>query len=366
MPLIYDASQLAIAQEARRALEDQSRTESLLDLLEQTGGYSADYWALARQQGWTAATLPQIYGGLDLSLVELGLIAWQTGRVLAGAPFLTSSFGAGRAIAAHAPEDFKAEWLPRLASGAAIGAVAFAEAQDVLGLSTAYVGGPMTGAVTGSKHGVSGGLHADIALVLAQQAGQAVLLAVPLAGASRSAIASFDNSRCLADLSFLGQPAVVLATSKAALAAARDVLAAQAVVTAHEQAGAAQALMERARDYANSRHAFGQPIGGFQSVKHRIAELYVLVELARATALSAAASDGSADFCVAAAAARLQASEAYDTCARDCVQIHGGMGVTWEAGLHLHVRRARTLAIEQGNMLFWEDLLVDQLEGRTA
>ncbi len=362
MPLIYDAGQLAIAQEARRALEAQVRTEALLELLEQTGAYDEAYWRLAREQGWAAATLPESFGGLGLSLVELGLIAFQTGRVLAGAPFLTSGFGVGRAIAALAPDSFKQEWLPRLASGEAIGAVAFAEGQAVLGLEACFE----QGAVSGTKHGVSGGLHADIALVLAQGAGEAVLVVAPLASISRNAIASFDNSRCLADLTFGNTPAMVLATGNAAMAAARDVLAAQAVVTAHEQAGGAEALMERARDYANARCAFGQPIGAFQSVKHRIAELYVLVELARATALSAAASEGSADFLVAAAAARLQASEAYDTSARDCVQIHGGMGVTWEAGLHLHVRRARSLAIEQGNMLFWEDLLVDELEGQKA
>jgi acyl-CoA dehydrogenase len=144
------------------------------------------------------------------------------------------------------------------------------------------------------------------------------------------------------------------------------VLAAQAVVTAHEQTGGAEALMERARDYANTRKAFGQPIGGFQSVKHRIAELYGLVELARAGAIHAASRDGHADFVKAAAAARIQATEAYDTAARDCVQIHGGIGVTWEGGLHLHTRRARSLAIEQGNMLFWEDVLVDQLTGAEA
>ncbi|HMO69645.1 MAG TPA: acyl-CoA dehydrogenase family protein, partial [Novosphingobium sp.] len=107
-------------------------------------------------------------------------------------------------------------------------------------------------------------------------------------------------------------------------------------------------------------------IGAFQSVKHRIAELYVLVELARAAAIHAAACDGTPGFLAAAAAARIQATEAYDTAARDAVQVHGGIGVTWEAGLHLHTRRARTLAIEQGNLLFWEDLLVSELEGQAA
>ena len=122
MSLLYDDAQLAIAQEARRALEAQSRTETLLALLEQTGSYDTGYWMLAKEQGWTAATLPENYGGLGLSLVELGLIAFQIGRVLAGAPFLTTGFGAARAIAAHAPVAFQHAWLPRLASGEAIGA----------------------------------------------------------------------------------------------------------------------------------------------------------------------------------------------------------------------------------------------------
>jgi acyl-CoA dehydrogenase len=139
-----------------------------------------------------------------------------------------------------------------------------------------------------------------------------------------------------------------------------------AVVTAHEQVGGAEALLTIARDYALTRKAFGQPIGAFQSIKHRIAEMYGLVEIARANCIHAASREGEADFLKAAAAARLSATEAYDTAARDGIQIHGGIGVTWETGLHLHMRRARSLAIEQGNMLFWEDLLAEQLSGVKA
>lgn len=362
MPLLYDDDQRAIATATRHALEARMQTHTVLALLEKSGEYDTDYWALVRAQSWTAATLPEQYGGLALSLVDLGLIAFQIGRTLAGAPFLTTSFGVGRALLKHGPEACRQRWLPQLASGDAIGAIAFAEQQEVLGLGARFA----KGMVNGTKHGVSGGMHADVALVMAQEDGEPVLLLASLAGVARSAIASFDNSRCLADLTFSDTPVTQLARGGEALAAARDVLAAQAVVTAHEQAGGAEAMMETARDYALSRRAFGQPIGAFQSVKHRIAELYVLVELARATALAAAGSDGTQDFLAAAASARIQASEAYDTCTRDCVQIHGGMGVTWEAGIHLHVRRARTLAIEQGNMFFWEDLLVDQLEGDRA
>jgi acyl-CoA dehydrogenase len=193
-----------------------------------------------------------------------------------------------------------------------------------------------------------------------------VLALAELAGISRRPIESFDNSRLFADLAFSDTPATVLLEGEAARTTALDILARMAVVTAHEQLGGAEALLSIARDYANTRKAFGQPIGAFQSVKHRIAELYGLVEIARANCIHAAAREGEADFLKAAAAARLAATEAYDTAARDTVQIHGGIGVTWESGLHLHMRRARSLAIEQGNMLFWEDLLATELSGVTA
>src|SRR5690606_11418509 len=123
----------------------------------------------------------------------------------------------------------------------------------------------------------------------------------------------------------------------------------------------AEAIMKLARDYALTRRAFGQVIGSFQSVKHRIAEDYVLVEMARANAINAAASAGTPAFARAAAAARITGVDAYDTVSRDATQVHGGIGVTWEANLHLHQRRSRSLAIEQGNLMFWEDRLVEAL-----
>jgi acyl-CoA dehydrogenase len=139
-----------------------------------------------------------------------------------------------------------------------------------------------------------------------------------------------------------------------------------AVVTAHEQVGGAEASLHLGRDYALARQAFGQPIGAFQAIKHRLAELYGLVEIARANAIHAAAREGQADFLAAAAAARLSATEAYDTAARDVMQVHGGIGQTWESCLHLHMRRARSLAVELGNEMFWEDLLVDALVREAA
>ena len=136
--------------------------------------------------------------------------------------------------------------------------------------------------LAGTARGVSAGLAADVAVLFANGPGMQVLSLVDLAGVQRSAVSSFDNSRLVADLSFSATPAEALVVGSTARDAALHILALQAVVTAHEQTGGAEALMEIARDYALTRKAFGQPIGAFQSVKHRIAELYGLVELARA------------------------------------------------------------------------------------
>ncbi|MCZ8173117.1 MAG: acyl-CoA dehydrogenase family protein [Brevundimonas sp.] len=364
MSILYDEGQQAIATESRRVLDARASKDRLLKLLEQVGEHDAPFWDTAVEQGWTALAVPEEHGGLGLGLIELGLVAQASGAATAGAPFLTPGYGVTHALVASGKTDLAAKYLPQIAAGEARGAVAFAEGTDVLPAapSTKFADGKLTGA----KPAVPGGIKAELALVWASGANGPVLALAELAGAKRKTVSSFDNSRLYADVTFAGTPAAVLAEGPAALALARDVLARMAVVTAHEQVGGAEALLHIARDYAVMRKAFGQLIGAFQSVKHRIAEMYGLVEIARANCIHAAAVAGTDDFLVAAADARLTATEAYDTCARDCVQIHGGIGVTWEQGLHLHMRRARSLAIEQGNLLFWEDLLVEKLTGEAA
>lgn len=365
MSILYDDAQQAIGGEAIRILADRTRSETLKALLETTGQHDAVFWSICKEQGWTAVAIPEEFGGIGLGLVEMGLIAEAIGRVAAGAPFLGTGYGVAQAILRYGSDRVKAQWLPALASGDIIGAVAFAEGADMLPPQ------PLlrlaNGRLTGMKPAVSAGGSADIAILLASGDHGPVLVLVELAtdGVTRQLVDTFDNSRCTADLHFDGVAATIL-IDQGALAAARGVLELQAVVTAHEQVGGAEAMLGKARDYAMERRAFGQVIGGFQSVKHRIAEDYVLMELARANAIQAAASEGQADFGRNAAAARLSATEAYDTVSRDATQVHGGIGVTWEADLHLHQRRARTLAIENGPSLFWEDALVDYLVGEAA
>jgi acyl-CoA dehydrogenase len=364
MSLLYDEGQQAIAVESRRIAGARSDKARLLALLERTGAYDETFWDTAKEQGWTALALPEAYGGLGLGLVELGIVAQATGASTAGAPFLTTGYGAATALLASPDEALRARWLPGIASGEVIAAVAFAEGQSPLPLRPlAHLGAD---GLTGEKPGVPAAAQAQIAVVYALVDGEPALVLAELGDAERRVIDTFDNSRGYADLRFDGSPAQVLVQGPEAPAVALDVLARMAVVTAHEQVGGAEALMTIARDYAVTRKAFGQPIGAFQSIKHRIAELYGLVEVARANCIHAASREGEADFPRAAAAARISATEAYDTAARDCIQIHGGIGVTWETGLHLHMRRARGLAIEQGNLFWWEDLLVAELTGEKA
>ena len=369
MSILYDEGQSAIGVESRRVLDARTDKARLLGLLEQTGACDQPFWDTVVEQGWTGIGIAEDHGGLGLGLIELGLVAQACGAATAGAPFLASGYGVAAALQHGSNLQAAAQWLPKLAIGEVTGALAFAEGSAPLPPqpTTRFSAGKLTGV----KQGVAGGLTADLALVWANSSGQPVLVLVELAGVTRTVVNSFDNSRLYADFAFDNTPAVLITEGDAAHVLAMDVMARVAVVAAHEQMGGAEALMLIARDYALTRRAFGQPIGAFQSVKHRIAELYGLVEIARANCIAAAALEGGdgisgPGFLTAAAAARISATEAYDTAARDCVQVHGGIGVTWDAGLHLHMRRARSLAIEAGNLFFWEDVLVHELQEKAA
>lgn len=361
MSILYDDGQLAIAAAAEKIVTTRDAKTVLLDLLESRGEFDQEFWTICTQQGWTGITIPEEYGGLGLSLIELGLVAEACGRTISGAPFLTTNFGAAETLLGCADERLKSTWLTMISDGTGFASIAFADRAATLPRHSelCFSGNRLSG----RKPAVAGGLAAQLALVLAEKDGEPVLAAVHLNDnhVHREVLDTFDNSRLATDLVFDNSEADILLTGEAAIAQARLTLAKMAVITAYEQTGGAEALMLAARDYALERKAFGQVIGAFQSVKHKIAELYAHVQLARANAIHAASVTDTDEFLRAAAAARLTATEAYDTAARDAIQVHGGIGVSWETGLHLHQRRARTLALEGGSSTFWEDTLVDEL-----
>jgi alkylation response protein AidB-like acyl-CoA dehydrogenase len=218
--------------------------------------------------------------------------------------------------------------------------------------------------VSGRKSVVSAGAFAHYALVHVTVAdgGQGVALAdLGQAEVGREVLDTLDNSRGYADLTF-DSAAATLLTGGDVLGALLDELA---LVTAFEQVGGAEACLFAARDYALQRRVFGQPIGAFQAIKHGLADLYVLVQIARGAAQSALQAPAD-EFSLASAAARVAGNRAYDTCAQDAIQFHGGVGVTWEAAQHLHYRRARCLSLEWGGEPHWRNLLLDQAIARGA
>lgn len=363
MAFLYTDEQIAIGEEARRQLAARYDGGVLRGLLEASGAYDEGLWRLCADNGWTGVTIAEDHGGLGLGLVELALVAEAFGRVAAGAPFLSSSFACGDAIARHGDGETKGKWLPALAAGEAIGVLATTEGVEIAPRRPrARVA---AGRLSGRKAAVTGAAAANVAVVHAadEDAGGAPgLFVVDLAGVEREVIDSFDNSRCAANLVFDGVAARRLdGGDRAAL---MTLLSRLAVVVAAEQTGGADACVEVARDYANTRVAFGQPIGKFQSVKHGITEMWVLAQLARSATADAAHRFDSCDpgAELAAASARLNAGEAYEQAAWLAVQVHGGIGVTWDADLHLHYRRARATALELGRPSIWEDHIVTALE----
>jgi acyl-CoA dehydrogenase len=359
MPYLYSDEQNQIREEVRRALDGTVDPTTLRTLLEAEGLYDTAFWQTARDMGWTAMGIAEDDGGLGLSIIETLIVAEETGRVVASAPFLATAFAAAHALKLAGESDL----LQALASGEKKAAIAFAEGSEPLALAASLSD---DNRLTGAKSAVLGGAAADVAIVLAAPpAGAPRLAIVDLGGAgvTREIFPTIDNSRCVATLRFDGAAATILNLADPALVA-RECLGRLALHLASEGVGGADTCIALASSYANQRQAFGQAIGKFQAVKHAIAEMYVANELARASILDAAVrlEKGDPDAEAYVAAARLNAVDAYELAAAATTQVHGGIGVTWEADVHLHYRRSRSLAAEGGAPWFWEDRIATHLE----
>jgi alkylation response protein AidB-like acyl-CoA dehydrogenase len=367
MDFDYSDEQKRLQQEARRFLVDRCPPSAVRAVLEGAhASFDRSLWAGIAELGWLGAVIPEAHGGLGLSYVDLCVIAEELGRAIAPVPFAsTLYFFAESLLLAGSPAQ-QAQWLPKIAGGNLIGC--FATAEGPGRSSSAPTSTVEAGRISGTKIPVTDGDIADVAIVLASAAGAPGLFIVDLAQASvqRTPLSSLDGSRGLASLGFSGARAEPLGETGAGLRLVDRVLQRAAVLLAFEQIGGADRCLEIARDYAVQRYVFGRPIGGFQAIKHRLADMYVKNELARSNAYYAAwALDADADeLAVAAAAARLAASDAFGFAAKESIQIHGGMGVTWEADAHLFFRRARQLSLVAGAPAVWGECLVSALSRR--
>lgn len=318
--------------------------------MEAERAYDQDLWHKAAELGWQALTIPEAYGGLGLAWEDLSVIAEETGRGLFPSPLLATA-AAGRLIAELGDEEQKRDWLGRIAAGELVATIALLEDSDVLteqGIecgAEAQAGGDIV--LHGCKRFVPYAQAAGLVLVVAREAeGISVFgLEMPATGLGIEELRLVDATHRAADLTLDGVvlPASLrLGRAGEAWPAVRAVLDAATVVLAADMVGAADTAVTMAAEYAKVRRQFGQPIGRFQGVKHRLAELHVGVESSRSLVYYAAwAVDRGEDAAMHASMAKAYASTALDEAGEECIQIHGAIGFTWECDAHLYYKRGR-------------------------
>ncbi len=361
----FSDEQKELRDQARRFFKDRCTTKVPRRILEGAEPYAKDLWGAVCEMGYTAAAMPEEYGGIGSGYLELCVIAEEIGRAVAPIPFSSSVYVAAEAILLCGSKEQKERYLPKLASGEMIGTYAVAEgphAPAASNLQTSLSGGKLTGV----KIPVADGDIADIAIVVAKDGATTSLAIVDLrgAGVSREAVKTVDPTRSHARVTFNGALAELLGSAGKGWELLQQVFDRAAILYAFEQLGGADACLRMARDYSTERYAFGRPIGSFQALKHRMADMYIKNELARSNCYFGAwaLSTNAADLPLAAAGARISATEAYQFASKESIQIHGGMGFTWEADCHFFYRRSKLLALALGAAGEWKDRLVTQLE----
>ncbi|RZL51550.1 MAG: acyl-CoA dehydrogenase, partial [Sphingomonas sp.] len=314
-------------------------------------------------QGWLGATIPEEFGGLGLRHIELCAIAEELGRACAPIPFASTVYFVAEALMLYGSDTQKVRWLPRIAAGDVIAAFATSEGAGPVtarSVRTTVSGGKLTG----DKIPVTDGDVADLLVVLARDG---LYLVEKGSGVAAEVLETLDPTRSAARLTFTDAPCERLGSDDG-IAAMQAVFDRAAVLLAFEQLGGADRCLEMAKGYALDRYAFGRQIGGYQAIKHKLADMYVKNELARSNAYYGAwaLNAGAAELPLAAATARVAASDAYWFASKENIQTHGGMGFTWESDCHLYYRRSRQLALVAGSPAAWRERLVGQLEMRNA
>jgi alkylation response protein AidB-like acyl-CoA dehydrogenase len=366
----YSDEQKALKDQARRFLADASPLGVARAVLESpAAGFEATLWNKICAQGWCGAAIPQVYGGLEFGYVELCALAEELGRAVAPVPFASSIYQFAEALLHAGSEAQKRELLPQVASGEIIGALAFSEGPGVLTaerVGTRY----RNGALHGTKIPVTDGCAAHRAVVLARGDSGLGLYVVDLnaKGVTRKALSSVDPTRGTASITFDNAAAEPLGETGDAMAQLACIHDRAAILLAFEQLGGADRALEMARDYALERFAFGRQIGSFQAIKHKLADVFVKNEVARANAYFGAwaLERNAPELPVAAAAARVAAADAYWFASKENIQTHGGIGFTWEADCHFFYRRARHLSLVIGAPRDWKRRLTRALQLQVA
>lgn len=331
--------QRQLAKTVRDVVAKHGGSEAVRAAAESSAGYDESLWSLLCEQvGVAALSIPEEYDGIGVGYLESHLVLEELGRALVPSPMLGSVVIGTQALLASGNTEACARLLPAVAEGSSALALCWSGAEGNWGTADLAVTAAESGdtwALSGDTAYVIGGDTADVLLVAAATpAGPALFeIAGDAAGVTRERTAAMDLTRPLSNVRFDGAEAVVIATDADVL---EKIVTIASIALSAEQVGAMARMLELTVEYTKQRKQFGRAIGSFQALKHRMADLYVLVETARSMSYAAAQSLSATD----AALAKVYCSEAFQTVAGEAIQLHGGIAITWEHDAHLYFKRA--------------------------
>ncbi len=377
MDFSFSEEQELLRETARRFLEDKAPSARVREIMETPAGYDPALWLDMAAQGWQAMAIPEECGGAGFSFLEQVVLMEEMGRAVVPAPYLGSVILAANALLIGGSDEQKKEHLPPIAAGESIWSLAITEGSGRWDPGGIQAVGKLDGdevVVTGSKRFVLDGHVVDHLLVAVRTGGEPdaadgiSLVIVPgeAPGVHRRQLDAMDQTRTLAQVDFddVRMPAANLVGDEGrAWDIIATVLDLGCVALAAEQVGGAQKCLEMAVEYGKVRMQFGRPIGSFQAIKHKCADMLVQVESAKSAAYYAgwAASEQNDEFPLVAPLAKSYCSEAYFFCAAENIQIHGGIGFTWEHDAHLYFKRAKSSELLFGDPAYHRSRLGDQL-----
>ena len=375
MNFAFSEEQEELRRAVRQFLESKSPETEVRRLMETTEGYDPAVWKqMGQELMLQGLAIPEEYGGQGFTFIELGIVLEEMGRVLLCAPYFSSVVLAANAILNVGTEDQKHALLPGIASGDTIATLAFTEPSgkwDAAGITMEAkenVGGEFT--LSGEKMFVLDGFTADTIVVVARLEGTTgtdgimfFTVAGDADGLTRSPLQTMDQTRKQAKLEFDNVVASPLGSTQDGFAAFSKTLDQAAVALANEMMGGAQRVLEMSVEYAKVRVQFGRPIGSFQAIKHKCADMLLEVESGKSAAYYAswAAAEDNDELPVVAALSKAYCSEAYFHAAAENIQIHGGIGFTWEHPAHLYFKRAKSSEIYLGDPTYHRELLAQRI-----
>jgi alkylation response protein AidB-like acyl-CoA dehydrogenase len=358
----------------RKFLESKSPESEVRRLMETTEGYDPAVWSqMANELGLQGLHIPEEYGGQGFTWVELGIVLEEMGRALLCAPYFSTVVLAADAILNAGTDDQKSSLLPGIASGETIATLAFTEPNgkwDATGITLEASGPGDTATLTGTKMFVLDGHTADLIVVVARAAGTSgedgisfYTVAGDAKGLTRTALATMDQTRKQAKLEFDGVEAQLLGALGSGWTALSKTLDQAAVGLCNEMVGGGQFVLDESVQYAKDRVQFGRPIGSFQAIKHKCADMLLEIESAKSAAYYAAwaAAEDNDELPVVASLAKAYCSDAYFHAAAENIQIHGGIGFTWEHNAHLYFKRAKSSEILLGDATYHRELLAQRI-----